>query len=109
LYGFTVSTAASAVRTSIKCGKANVESALLSGLFSSAGGIIGRYSGLLVPTNRVKIERGYFGSLAEKWGIIGAKLKDTNQAYRTRIETGVGVTTENILSGEFVSSKCGCN
>ena len=107
LVGFSASFGTSAVRTKIQDGDVDVSTALANGAFAVVGGNIGRAAGAFIPKNMVRVERGFFGRIGERFGLVGPKMVDKNAPLRARTGAAVGGATENTIGGAY-SGSCGC-
>lgn len=102
--GFATSATASAVRSKVDCGEVDVAAAFANGGIALAGGWAGKFAGAFVPRRMVQVERGFWGRIGEKVGLLGPKRIDANSGLRTKVGTTVGATSENIGAGYYSGS-----
>ncbi len=107
--GFSASAGASALRTKLDCGEVDIPTAVVNGGFAVAGGAIGKFAGGFIPPNMVQVQRGFFGRIGERLGLLGPKMVDKRATLRSHIEAGFGAGSENAMAGAYSSNNSGCS
>jgi RHS repeat-associated protein len=110
MLAFSASSSSTAVRSYLEKGEVDLVNSVASGGYAIAGGSVGKASGLLIQKKMVRVERGFFGKVGEKLGLLSPKMIDKNLKARTLTATGVGGVSENAMAGYYSgkNNNCGC-